>query len=333
MLLARRRSKLPADTSCFRWVDRELADVTVDLWGDVATLTVFTPEVDAQATTLAVALTEAAPLRAVYLKRRLRPLPHATPEASHSAPLEPLCGSPVDSVDVAEAGLRFRVHPSLGASPGLFLDSRAARQWVRNHASGLRVLNAFAYSCGFGVSAMVGGATSVANVDCAQPALALGKTNYDCNGLPFPDGTFIRGEVTDWLRRFQRRGTRFDLVVCDPPAYASAGRVRWRAATDYAQLVESAAAVLAPGGQLLAMCNVVGMDEVHFDRLVRQGLKRQTVRRIERFGADPLDFPNSRNLKCLVYELRASSGTPAPPSSPGATSRTTMSSQGGGSKG
>ena len=34
--LVRRRARLPAETSCFRWIDGELPGVTIDLFADVA---------------------------------------------------------------------------------------------------------------------------------------------------------------------------------------------------------------------------------------------------------------------------------------------------------
>lgn len=57
----------------------------------------------------------------------------------------------------------------------MFTDARPARAWVREHAAGRRVLNTFAYTCGFGLSAALGGAAVVKNVDLSRKVLAWGR--------------------------------------------------------------------------------------------------------------------------------------------------------------
>lgn len=49
-------------------------------------------------------------------------------------------------------------------------------------AAGLRVLNLFAYTCGFSVAAIAGGAARVVNLDMSRPALSRGRDNHRLNG-------------------------------------------------------------------------------------------------------------------------------------------------------
>ena len=49
---------------------------------------------------------------------------------------------------------------------------RYGRRWVRQQAAGKRVLNLFAYTCGFSVAAIAGGAQQVVNLDMAKAALS-----------------------------------------------------------------------------------------------------------------------------------------------------------------
>ena len=83
-----------------------------------------------------------------------------------------------------ELGLRYRIEvPPHGRDPLLYLDFRAARRWLAANSAGKDVLNAFSFTCGAGVSALAGGASSVTNLDFSEAALATGRLNAASNGL------------------------------------------------------------------------------------------------------------------------------------------------------
>ena len=87
-----------------------------------------------------------------------------------------------------EAGVPFLIRPGGDLSTGLFTDARPLRAWVRAQVpEGGRVLNTFAYTCGFGLSAALGGAGDVKNVDLSRKVLAWGQENYALSGLAAPD--------------------------------------------------------------------------------------------------------------------------------------------------
>lgn len=84
---------------------------------------------------------------------------------------------------VSENGMKFMVHLLKGMNHGIFLDMANGRQWVQNHAKDQNVLNLFAYTCGFSVAALHGGATQVVNLDMGKGALKSGQKNHELNGL------------------------------------------------------------------------------------------------------------------------------------------------------
>jgi len=94
-----------------------------------------------------------------------------------------MAGSVPEPHGVTEQGARYRVHVLKGQNHGLFLDMACGRQWLREQAQGLRVLNLFAYTCAFSVAALQGGASEVVNVDMAAGALAIGQQNHQLGGL------------------------------------------------------------------------------------------------------------------------------------------------------
>ena len=65
------------------------------------------------------------------------------------------------------------------------------------------MLNAFAYTCGAGVAALAGGASSVTNLDFSASALEIGRRNARLNNLP-GDESFacLCGDALPALRQF-----------------------------------------------------------------------------------------------------------------------------------
>ncbi len=269
----------------------------LDIAGTAGILSLYRDLSAEQETELAAACAEVLGLESVYLKRR-------PPEARHAAnvnrallsPADPLWGTPQPEVIALEDGLPYLIRPGSDLSYGLFPDARPARRWVREHARG-RVLNTFAYTCGFGLNAALAGAEVVKNLDLSRKVLSWGQQNYALSGLSAPGPDFISGDVFDWLGRYQRRGERFDLLILDPPSFARSQSGLWRSERDYARLAAQAAALLAPGGRLLALNNHAGVPGAQFRRTLLQGAP--ALRLEADFGAGE-DYPGATHLKVVV---------------------------------
>ncbi|MFQ5490922.1 MAG: class I SAM-dependent methyltransferase, partial [Phycisphaerae bacterium] len=95
----------------------------------------------------------------------------------------PFAGDRVpDEIPIREHGLTFLVRPYDGHSVGLFLDQRDNRRKLAELARGQRVLNVFAYTCGFSIAAAAHGARATVSVDISVKALEWGKRNFAANG-------------------------------------------------------------------------------------------------------------------------------------------------------
>ena len=180
---------------------------------------------------------------------------------------------------VREGGVRFRIRVRhRGNDPWLFLDLRPVRRAVAGESAGKTVLNLFAYTCGVGVAAAVGGARRVVNVDFAKSSLAVGTVNAELNGVA-DRTTELVSDVFPALRQLAgirqppvARGRRlppfvhvdrerFDVVVLDPPPLAKSpfGVVDLR--RDYQSLLKPALGAVAAGGVLYCTNNVAAVDE------------------------------------------------------------------------
>jgi 23S rRNA (cytosine1962-C5)-methyltransferase len=238
--------------------------------------------------------------RAVYLKRRPREARHAAnSEREYLAPEFPVWGEPTPEVQVLEDGRRFLIRPGGDLSVGLFLDMRATRTWLETKTKNKQVLNAFSYTCGFGLASGLGSATRTVNLDLSRRALDWGEENYRLNHLEPERQDFISGDVFDWLGRMKRWSDRFDLVILDPPSFAKSRLKRFSVSAHYNELVALAAPVIAPGGTLLACCNHAGLSRSSFLRLIESGLRDagRKVAGLTSLSADPIDFPTTEDLE------------------------------------
>jgi 23S rRNA (cytosine1962-C5)-methyltransferase len=206
----------------------------------------------------------------VLVDTRRDDLAPALPVRGQAAPAE---------VVVLEEGVPFHVRLGDGLSTGIFLDQRPNRRLVREIAKGSRVLNLFAYTCGFSVAAALGGALRTVSVDASVLALERGRENFEAAGVslgargPGHVHSFVAEDVFAWLARAATKNERFDLVIVDPPSYSSTKKRRFVAESDYGILVAMVAKVLSPHAKVVACCNHRGLARGKLRRFVAQGLK------------------------------------------------------------
>jgi 23S rRNA (cytosine1962-C5)-methyltransferase len=295
--LARRAPLLNSThTNAYRLIHRAadgFPDLTVDRYADVLIANLYsaglkvTPPLD-----LLREIAEETHARSVYIKYRPTEASKLSKAQLDSlAPPTPIIGDPVEQVIITENGIKFIIKPADGLSSGLFLDMRELRAWVRDNAKGKTVLNCFAYTCGFGVAALAGGAARAVNIDVSKKYLERGKENTALNGFMPDPKDFIRGDVFDWLKRFGKRNQKFDVVILDPPPYSTTKESRFSIQRDYAHLVSLAAKVVAPQGYLIACANAVELSEKQFMRQIKKVSSEQWTVNSMRHEPE-VDFPS-----------------------------------------
>jgi 23S rRNA (cytosine1962-C5)-methyltransferase len=216
---------------------------------------------------------------------------------------------PPERIEIDEHGMRLLVDVRRGQKTGLFLDQRENRRLVRELATGrAEGLNLFGYTGGFSVAAALGGVGHVVTVDQDADAIRLARENFRANGLDAADHAFAVGDAFEWLRRYRAEGRRFDLVVCDPPAFAKSQKAVEGAVAGYASLNRAALQVLSPGGLLVtASCSARVSSEQFQDAVKEAAFKARVEILLVEERHQPPDHPVSpqfregRYLKCLVY--------------------------------
>lgn len=140
-----------------------------------------------------------------------------------------------------------------GQKTGLFFDQRANQAFAARLAGGGRVLDVFSHVGGFGLAALAGGAQSALAVDSSAPALALAEAGAAAGGMA-ERFAVRRGDAFAEMEALRAEGAEFDLVVCDPPAFAPAKPALEVGLRAYERVARLASLLVAPGG-FLVLCS------------------------------------------------------------------------------
>ncbi len=296
---------------CIRLINAEsdgLPAIVVERYGDYLVTQLYSSAVTNLRDDLYDALQDELAPKAIYEQRRYKSLAGDAPRQA-GADLVRGSAAPVE-LEVKENDLTFVVDVTSPLSTGLFADLREGRRAVRHWASGRRVLNLFSDTGAISVYAQAGGAAEVVAIDVAAKAHARARRNFSASGFDPEKPEHIVGDAFKVLARFVERGRTFDMVVLDPPAFASAaarGGKPWSAMRDYSELVTAALDVTAPGGLLVAASSTHKMSAEEFERALADGAMGAGTR-LQIVDRRPLPpdfptlpaFPESSYLKFVV---------------------------------
>ncbi|WP_419208614.1 class I SAM-dependent methyltransferase [Photobacterium leiognathi subsp. mandapamensis] len=167
------------------------------------------------------------------------------------SPMDVIWGETSEYQDVIESGLVYKLDLGRKQNNGLFLDMRFGRDWVREQAEGKRVLNLFAYTCGFSVAAMAGGAEHVVNLDMAKAALNRGRDNHHLNKHDLKKVSFLGHELFKSWGKVRKYGP-YDLIIIDPPSFQKGS---FALTKDYQKILRRLPELLTENGTVLACVN------------------------------------------------------------------------------
>lgn len=220
--------------------------------------------------------------------------------ARQGSPMDVLWGQSSDYQDVIESGLTYKLDLGRNQNNGLFLDMRYGRDWVREHAAGKRVLNLFAYTCGFSVAAIAGGAEYVVNLDMAKAALSRGRDNHHLNNHDLKKVSFLGHELFKSWGKVRKMGP-YDLIIIDPPSFQKGS---FALTKDYQKILRRLPELLTAEGVVLACVN----DPALTSQFLIDGMASEAP---DMVFTERLDNPPEFNeiepeggLKALVFERR-----------------------------
>ncbi|MEW6518360.1 MAG: class I SAM-dependent methyltransferase [Thermodesulfobacteriota bacterium] len=303
----REELRIPEQTTAFRLVSAEadgLPGLIVDRYGDFLVCQFLSVGVVHWQETIIKQLQTLPGVRGIYER--------SDAEVRKKEGLQPRRGplwgeEPPELIEIEEHGLKFLVDVKQGHKTGFYLDQRVNRQLVRSFSTGREVLNCFAYTGGFGLAALRGGASHVTNVEDVAGLLALIDKNVQLNGIAEERCTTLKADVFQLLRHYDAEGRSFDLIILDPPKFAEAKSQLLRASRGYKDINRLACKLLRPGGLLFTFSCSGLMNVELFQKIVADGAIDAgcDVQMLQWLGQSPdhpvkLHIPESLYLKGLL---------------------------------
>ncbi|MFH1153910.1 MAG: class I SAM-dependent methyltransferase [Pseudomonadota bacterium] len=217
--------------------------------------------------------------------------------------------TPPELVEIQEGSARFLVDIVNGHKTGFYLDQRENRNRILPYAKGADVLNCFAYTGGFGIYALLGGAARLTSVEISGPTLELLNRNLTVNNVDLSRAETLQADVFSLLRTFRDQDRQFDLIVLDPPKFAESRRQLNKALRGYKDINWLAFRLLKPGGFLFTFSCSGLVDTPLFQKVVADAAldARREARILQRLSQSPdhpvaLNFPEGQYLKGFICQ-------------------------------
>jgi len=297
------------DAPFYRLVHAEadgLPGIIIDRFGDLAVIQPNAAYGEAMIEPLVAALVEVTGVRTVIKNGtgRARTLEGLAEEMAvvHGT-------APTGAVPVLMNGATYMADVMGGQKTGLFLDQRPNHAFAAGLAKGGRILDVFSHVGGFSLAALAGGATSALAVDGSAPALEWARAGAEATGAADRFET-RQGDAFDVLEDLGKLGETFDVVVCDPPAFAPSKAAAEKGLRAYERVARLAAPLVKEGGYLMLCSCSHAADLKRFRDASARGIGRGGRRsQLVYTGAAGPDHPllpqlaESGYLKALAFRL------------------------------
>lgn len=296
------------DTPFYRLIHAEadgLPGTIIDRFGDAAVIQPNAAWAERMVGDIAAALREVTGVSTVILngQGRVRGL-EGLPER-----MEVLSGAAPVPVEVPMNGAIYLADLMGGQKTGLFYDQRPNHAFAQRLAQGARVLDVFSHVGGFGLAALAGGGAHATCIDGSAAALGLAQGGAKAMGAK--DRLTIRqGDAFAQLEALAGEGARFDVIICDPPAFAPSKPALEAGLRAYERVAKLAAPLVAPGGYL-GLCSCSHAADLNAFRNasargIGRGGRRMQLIHTGQAGPDHPTLPQlaeSGYLKALFFRL------------------------------
>lgn len=292
----------------YRWVHGEgdrLPGLIIDRFGDDVVVQAHTAGIECQLEAICDAIEALIAPRNIYLQNDIKVRELEGLERYSRVGR----GSGTGEIVAVEAGVAMHADALHGQKTGYFFDQRPNRAWLAPLARDKRVLDLFSYVGAFAAQALRGGAAEVVSVDASQAALDFaGRNMQELGAAEHWQG--ICADIMQWLPQQIEAGARYDVVICDPPAFVKSRKLLRQGLSGYQRVNKLAARLVAPGGILCsASCSgLVSSDDLR--KSVGAGLREagRAAQIIYEGGAGPDHpwlpaMPETRYLKFLAMVL------------------------------
>ena len=190
----------------------------------------------------------------------------------------------------SEGDLKFEVHSE---SNGLLLNQRLQRQWVLNNSEGKSVLNLFSQTGTYAVAGAKGRASQIVSVDGSKKSLEWARKNFELNEISNENYKFLNRDSLTFLEQCKTKGTKFDLIICDAPAFFRREKGVFKIENNLEELLKNCLQTLSDKGHFLFSTS--------FDALFIDDLRKTLIKVQRELKLDKLEINSI--LPALDFEL------------------------------
>lgn len=282
-----------------------LPGVIIDRYGDFLVLQTLTLAMDQRKELIVQALTDLIKPRGIIERNE------ATVRKAEGMELVKgvIRGEAPSPFVVRHQGSAFHADLIEGQKTGLYLDQLDNYQLVAKLAQGRRVLDCFSNQGGFAQACALAGASEVTAVDISDSATAVAKQNAAISGAKI---NCTAENCFDFLKRNEAAGTRYDLIILDPPSFTKTKSSVRDALRGYKEIHLRAMKMLAPGGIFASFTcsHHVSASEFHGSITDAAVDAKKTLRRIATYTQRPdhpilATIPETEYLRGYAYEVVA----------------------------
>lgn len=213
------------------------------------------------------------------------------------------------NVIITENGVKYMVDVKDGQKTGFFLDQKENRKAIHKICKDADVLDVFTHTGSFALNAGIAGAKSVVGIDISQHAVDTCNENAKLNNLQ-DRVKFICNDAFEALKDFNYEHRKFDVVICDPPAFTKARETIEHAKKGYKKINFRAMSLVKDGGFFVTASCSHFMDPENFKDAIAQAARdaKITLRQVE-FKTQAPDHPilwnddESYYLKFYIFQV------------------------------
>jgi 23S rRNA (cytosine1962-C5)-methyltransferase len=259
------------DTTAFRVFNGEgdgIGGLTIDYFDEYYLVTWYSRGIYTFKDNILKAIKALVSFDGIYEKKRFEENGMVVDEDSY------VCGRKApEPLIVKENKVNFSIYLNDGAMVGVFLDQKEVRKSIKDkYANNKRVLNTFSYTGAFSMAAAKGGAITT-SVDLASRSLEKTTENFTINNIDSTKHHIIVEDIFLYFKRAKKEKLKFDVVILDPPSFATSKDNRFSAAKDYKGLVKSAIDITEDEGVIVASTNCATFNMAKFKKFIDEAFK------------------------------------------------------------
>ena len=174
---------------------------------------------------------------------------------------------------------------------GYFGDMKHTREYVEKIAKNKKVLNLFAYTCGFSLYARRGRAKEIINIDMNKSVLKTGMKNHQIYNLDLKNIHFLQKNILKSFSKIKQFAP-YDIIIIDPPSFQKGS---FNINRDYEKIIKRLKEISHQNTAIIACANSPRFSKEELINLV----EKYEFKYKEEI-TPPKEYTNS-TLKCLIF--------------------------------